>query len=62
MSISKARNALEHALLEWKDAGGSVQEVTDYIEGLISAKVDEILQAKADVAGLLPQQHKGTTP
>ena len=27
-------------------------EVTDYIEGLIAAKVDEMLQAKADVADL----------
>jgi len=47
------RAELQHALLEWKDAGAPVSDVTDYIEGLISAKVDEILQARADNARAL---------
>jgi len=47
VSISQTRIKLQRALLEWRDAGGHVEDVTDYIEGLISAKVDEILEARA---------------
>ena len=41
---------LGQALLEWRDAGGPVEEVTDLIEGLISAKLDAVLQAREDIS------------
>jgi len=47
MSISHTRSKLQRALLEWQNAGGHVEDVTDYIEGLISAKIAEILEARA---------------
>ena len=47
MSISHIRSKLQRALLEWRDAGGHIEDVIDYIEGLISAKVDEILEGRA---------------
>lgn len=50
MSTREARFELHHALTEWRDAGGPVEDIADCIEGLISAKVDEILQARADNA------------
>lgn len=59
MSIGKMRSELQHALLEWRDAGGPVSDVTDYIEGLISAKVDEILQAREDNKGALGKGKDG---
>lgn len=47
MSMPEARRDLQRALLEFRDAGGSVELVTDYIEGMISGKVYEILEARA---------------
>lgn len=47
MSMPQTRRDLQRALLEWRDAGGPVEVVTDYIEGMISGKVHEILEARA---------------
>ena len=48
MSTNQARLNLNDALREWRDAGAPVEDITDCIEGLISAKVDEILKARED--------------
>lgn len=45
-----ARRELHSALTEWKDAGMDVRVLADYIEGFISVKVHEILQAREDNA------------
>lgn len=45
-----ARCELHGALTDWKDAGMDVRVLADYIEGFISAKVYEILQAREDNA------------
>lgn len=44
------RRELHSAMTEWKDAGMDVRVLADYIEGFISAKVHEILQAREDNA------------
>jgi hypothetical protein len=46
MNMPGARRDLQRALSEWRDAGGPVEIVTDYIEGMISGKVWEILEAR----------------
>lgn len=50
MSIQFTRDKLVDALREWRDAGMSAHVMVDYLEGFISSKVDEMLQAKADNA------------
>lgn len=55
VSIEQARSDLWTALYDWKNSGGDLREVLDSIEGLVSAKVYEILQARADNA-------RGTQP
>lgn len=47
------RMQLAQALIEWRDAGGRVEDVADLVEGLISVKVDEILQAREDIRSVL---------
>ena len=48
--VREFRMQLAKELVEWRDYGGPVEDVTDLIEGLISVKVDEILQAREDNA------------
>lgn len=48
--LPRIRRELARALDEWAQAGGDVEPAIDHIEGLISAKVDEILQAREDNA------------
>lgn len=44
------RREIARTLNDWAQAGGDVEVAVDYIEGLISAKVHEILQARVDLA------------
>lgn len=58
--VREFRMTLASALTDWRDAGGRVEDVTDLIEGLISVKVDEILQAREDnaragISGAVPR-------
>lgn len=50
MSIAYTRREVVAALTEFRDAGMSAKALADYLEGFISAKVDEILHARADNA------------
>lgn len=51
-NVRRYRMELAQALVEWRDAGGPVEEITDLIEGLISAKLDAVLQAREDIREL----------
>lgn len=44
------RREIARTLNDWAQAGGDVEVAVDYIEGLISAKVHEILQARENLA------------
>lgn len=48
MSLPKIRRELVEALVSFKHSQTDASDLVDYIEGFISAKVDEILQARED--------------
>lgn len=48
ISVSRFRRDVTLALANWRDGTETVGTVVDYIEGFISCKVDEILQARED--------------
>lgn len=58
-NVRRFRMELAEALIEWRDAGGHVEDITDRIEALISAKIDIALQPiERRTAPTSSEQHK----